>query len=175
MYGLLRFLSTACTNFKDSVFNKVLTPFILGDSNLMLISLLLGAKWSLETCLIRYLRTLAHTFIEISYSQVDFHSWLDSVKFLRIIIYFIRKTGTILRAFERGQSGIGSFLQWTLFNILPTILELLLTVIVLLSYYSPWFALVTFITVAYVLKINKTRSSININCCWIAATEFSQY
>jgi ABC-type transport system involved in Fe-S cluster assembly fused permease/ATPase subunit len=107
MYGLLRFLTTGCSNFKDTVFNKV--------------QMEASKRASLDTY--EHLHTLS----------------------LRFHIH--RKTGTILRAFERGQSGIGSFLQWTLFNILPTILELLLTVIVLLSYYSPWFALVTFITV----------------------------
>jgi ATP-binding cassette subfamily B protein len=58
-----------------------------------------------------------------------------------------RQTGGLSRVIERGVSGIEFMLNFMLFNILPTILEILLVCAVLWSLFSVWFALVTAATV----------------------------
>ena len=59
-----------------------------------------------------------------------------------------RKTGRVSRAVERGTKGIEFLLRFTLFNILPTLFEILLVCGILWNLYDIWFALVTFITIA---------------------------
>jgi ATP-binding cassette, subfamily B, heavy metal transporter len=59
-----------------------------------------------------------------------------------------RQTGGVSRDIERGTRGIGFLLNFMLFNILPTLLEIGLVAGILLSKYSPWFAIITFVTLA---------------------------
>ena len=54
-----------------------------------------------------------------------------------------RKTGGISRAIERGVRGIEFLLNFMLFNILPTLFEILLVCGILWSLYSVWYAVVT--------------------------------
>ncbi len=59
-----------------------------------------------------------------------------------------RKTGALSRDMERGTRSAASLLNYMVFSILPTLVELGLVVIILLSNYSVWFAVVTAGTVA---------------------------
>ncbi len=59
-----------------------------------------------------------------------------------------RKTGGISRAVERGTKGIEFLLNFMLFNILPTLLEIFLVCGILWFFYGPWYALFTFTVVA---------------------------
>ena len=72
-----------------------------------------------------------------------------------------RQTGGVSRDIERGTRGIGFLLNFMLFNILPTLIEIGLVAAILLLYYDPWFAIVTFITlsvyVAFTLIITEWR------------------
>ena len=71
---------------------------------------------------------------------------------LSLRFHLNRKTGGISRAIERGVRGIEFLLSFMLFNILPTLLEILLVCGILWSLYSFWFALVTFVTISgYIL------------------------
>ena len=71
---------------------------------------------------------------------------------LSLRFHLDRQTGGVSRDIERGTRGIGFLLNFTLFNILPTLLEILLVAIILLKKYSAWFAIITFITlVAYII------------------------
>ena len=71
---------------------------------------------------------------------------------LSLRFHLDRQTGGVSRDIERGTRGIGFLLNFTLFNILPTLLEIGLVAVILLSKYSPWFAIITFITlVIYVI------------------------
>lgn len=58
-----------------------------------------------------------------------------------------RQTGGLSRAVERGTKGIDFLLNFMLFNILPTLLEILLVCGVMWGLFNFWFALVTFVTV----------------------------
>ncbi len=71
---------------------------------------------------------------------------------LSLRFHLDRQTGGVSRDIERGTRGIGFLLNFTLFNILPTLLEIALVAIILLKKYSAWFAVITFITlVIYIL------------------------
>jgi len=67
---------------------------------------------------------------------------------LSLRFHLDRKTGGISRAIERGVRGIEFLLNFMLFNILPTLFEILLVCAILWSLYSVWFALVTLATIA---------------------------
>lgn len=60
-----------------------------------------------------------------------------------------RRTGGLSRDIERGLSGISFLLRFTLFNILPTLLEIALVAAILLINYRPAFAGITFVAVVF--------------------------
>ena len=66
---------------------------------------------------------------------------------LSLSFHLSRKTGRVSRAVERGTKGIEFLLRFTLFNILPTLLEIGLVCGILWALYDVWFALVTFVTI----------------------------
>src|SRR5690606_33736919 len=59
-----------------------------------------------------------------------------------------RQTGGLSRDIERGTKGIGFLLNFTVFNILPTLLEIGMVAAVLLWRYDLRFAVVTLGTIA---------------------------
>ena len=80
---------------------------------------------------------------------------------LSLRFHLDRQTGGVSRDIERGTRGIGFLLNFTLFNILPTLLEIGLVAGILLKKYSAWFAIITFITlviyIAFTLFITEWR------------------
>ena len=58
-----------------------------------------------------------------------------------------RQTGGLSRAVERGTKGIDFLLNFMLFNVLPTLLEILLVCAIMWGLFNVWYALVTFVTV----------------------------
>lgn len=80
---------------------------------------------------------------------------------LSLRFHLDRKTGGVSRAIERGVRGIEFLLNFLLFNILPTLFEILLVCGILWSLYSVWFALVTLATIgcyiAWTLIITEWR------------------
>ncbi|MGA9665506.1 MAG: ABC transporter ATP-binding protein/permease [Gallionella sp.] len=80
---------------------------------------------------------------------------------LSLRFHLDRQTGGVSRDIERGTRGIGFLLNFTLFNILPTLLEIALVAAILLKKYSAWFAIITFITlviyIAFTLFITEWR------------------
>ncbi|MCG8994323.1 ABC transporter ATP-binding protein/permease [Laribacter hongkongensis] len=70
---------------------------------------------------------------------------------LSLRFHLERQTGGMSRDIERGTKGIGFLLNFTLFNILPTLLEIALVAAILLWRYDWYFAVVTIGTiVAYI-------------------------
>ncbi|MDP4028013.1 MAG: ABC transporter ATP-binding protein/permease [Gallionella sp.] len=65
---------------------------------------------------------------------------------LSLRFHLDRQTGGVSRDIERGTRGIGFLLNFMLFNILPTLLEIGLVAAILFSKYNIWFAAITFIT-----------------------------
>ncbi len=80
---------------------------------------------------------------------------------LSLRFHLDRQTGGVSRDIERGTRGISFLLNFTLFNILPTLLEIGLVAAILLNKYNPWFAIITFITlmiyIAFTLFITEWR------------------
>ena len=67
---------------------------------------------------------------------------------LALRFHLDRQTGGLSRAVERGTKGIDFLLNFMLFNVLPTLLEILLVCAIMWGLFNFWFALVTFITVS---------------------------
>ena len=80
---------------------------------------------------------------------------------LALRFHLERQTGGISRDIERGTRGIGFLLNFMLFNILPTLVEIGLVAAILLAKYDKWFAIVTFATlviyIAFTLVITEWR------------------
>ncbi|NIP72875.1 MAG: ABC transporter ATP-binding protein/permease [Gammaproteobacteria bacterium] len=86
---------------------------------------------------------------------------VDHLHRLSLRFHLERKTGAITRDLERGTRSVSSLLNYMVFNVLPTLIEVGLIATVLLINYSPWFAIITFITVivyvAFTMKITEWR------------------
>jgi len=67
---------------------------------------------------------------------------------LSLRFHLERQTGGVSRDIERGTRGISFLLTFLLFNILPTLLEIGLVAAILFVKYDPWFAIITFVTLA---------------------------
>ena len=80
---------------------------------------------------------------------------------LSLRFHLERQTGGVSHDIERGTRGIGFLLNFMLFNILPTLIEIGLVAAILWINYDPWFAIVTFITltiyVTFTLIITEWR------------------
>jgi ABC-type transport system involved in Fe-S cluster assembly, permease and ATPase components len=81
---------------------------------------------------------------------------------LALRFHLDRQTGGVSRAIERGTKGIEFLLNFMLFNILPTLLEIALVTGVLWVLYDLRFALATFVTIAvyiaYTLVVTEWRA-----------------
>ncbi|MDP2785720.1 MAG: ABC transporter ATP-binding protein/permease [Sulfurimicrobium sp.] len=80
---------------------------------------------------------------------------------LALRFHLERQTGGISRDIERGTRGIGFLLNFMLFNILPTLVEIGLVAAILLAKYDKWFAIIVFTTlvvyIAFTLIITEWR------------------
>ena len=76
---------------------------------------------------------------------------------LELDFHLSRQTGGISRDIDRGTNGINFMMRFMVFNILPTILELILVMLILLFAFNVWFSAVTLVcVVAYVVFSIKT-------------------
>jgi ATP-binding cassette, subfamily B, heavy metal transporter len=80
---------------------------------------------------------------------------------LSLRFHLERQTGGMSRDIERGTAGIRFLLNFMLFNILPTILEIGFVAVILLVKYDPWFCVVTLVTlvvyIAFTLVVTEWR------------------
>ncbi|MES2901705.1 MAG: ABC transporter ATP-binding protein/permease [Pseudomonadota bacterium] len=70
---------------------------------------------------------------------------------LSLRFHLNRQTGGMTRDIERGTRGVGSLISFTLFNILPTLVEITLVLAYLVTRYDIWFSAIT--AVALVIYI----------------------
>jgi ATP-binding cassette subfamily B protein len=81
---------------------------------------------------------------------------------LSLSFHLDRQTGALQRDIERGTSGISFLMRFMIFNILPTLLELLLVIVLLFANYPPIFALITLVAVVlyigYSIQITEWRT-----------------
>ncbi|MCB6182169.1 ABC transporter ATP-binding protein/permease [Leeia sp. TBRC 13508] len=80
---------------------------------------------------------------------------------LSLRFHLERQTGGMSRDIERGTKGISFLLNFMLFNIIPTLVEIVLVAGVLLKKYDAWFAIVTFVSlgiyIAFTLAVTEWR------------------
>ncbi|MGE0745299.1 MAG: ABC transporter ATP-binding protein/permease [Rhodospirillales bacterium] len=81
---------------------------------------------------------------------------------LALRFHLERQTGGLSRSIERGTKGIDFLLTFMLFNILPTIFEILVVCTILWALLNVWFALATFVTIAgyiaFTMAVTEWRS-----------------
>lgn len=82
---------------------------------------------------------------------------------LSMRFHITRKTGGVSRSIERGTKGIETILRYSIFNIIPTIFEILLVCSLLWHIYGYWFAIITLSTmvlyVVFTLYVSQWRIS----------------
>ncbi|MDH3690059.1 MAG: ABC transporter ATP-binding protein/permease [Gammaproteobacteria bacterium] len=85
---------------------------------------------------------------------------------LALRFHLDRQTGGLSRDIERGSRSISQLLQYLIFSVLPTIFEIGVVSLILFANYSPWFAIVTLVTVAlyfvYTYKITNWRTKYRV-------------
>lgn len=71
---------------------------------------------------------------------------------LSLRFHLNRQTGGMTRDIERGTRSVGSLISYTLFNILPTLVEITLVLGYLVLHYDIWFSAITFVAlVSYIV------------------------
>lgn len=60
--------------------------------------------------------------------------------------HLARKTGEVLRIMDRGTESINNLLNYILFSITPTIVDIIIAVVFFVSNFNAWFGLIVFST-----------------------------
>ena len=83
---------------------------------------------------------------------------------LSLRFHLERQTGGLTRDIERGTRSIGSLISYTLYSILPTLVEISLVVGILLVKYEPSFAIITLVTltlyITFTFKVTNWRTTL---------------
>ncbi len=94
------------------------------------------------------------------------HKVVGHLHRLSLRFHLERKTGAITRDLERGTRSVSALLNYMVFSVLPTLVEVGLISVILLTKYSAWFAVITFATVvvyiAFTMKITEWRMSYRV-------------
>jgi ATP-binding cassette subfamily B protein len=81
---------------------------------------------------------------------------------LSLRFHLDRQTGGLTRDIERGTRGISSLVSYTLYSILPTLVEIGLVITYLVIQYDPWFAAITGVAlvcyIAYTVAVTEWRT-----------------
>ncbi|XP_018309483.1 ATP-binding cassette sub-family B member 6, mitochondrial [Mycetomoellerius zeteki] len=64
-----------------------------------------------------------------------------------------RKTGEVLRIMDRGTDSINNLLNYILFSILPTIIDIIVAVLFFISAFNKWFGLIVFVTMVLYIAV----------------------
>nr|XP_054767869.1 ATP-binding cassette sub-family B member 6-like [Lytechinus pictus] len=64
-----------------------------------------------------------------------------------------RKTGEVLRMMDRGTTSINSLLSYIVFNILPTIADIVIAVVYFISAFNAWFGLIVFVAMTFFIIV----------------------
>ena len=149
--------------FKQLIDRLTVTPdqaFIVVPAALLLAYGVLRFSTSLLTELreLVFARVTQQAVREISL-QVFRHLHALSLRF-----HLERQTGGLTRDIERGTRSINSLISFTLYSILPTLIEIGLVVGILLAKYDPVFALITLSTLAiyivFTVRVTNWRTAL---------------
>lgn len=105
---------------------------------------------------------------DILFAKVRYHAVykisvkvLDHLHKMSLRFHLERQTGSIIRDLERGTQSLSSLINYMIFIILPTVIEVFLVGTILLTTYDVNFALVTFATIfiyiLFTLKVTNWR------------------
>ena len=149
--------------FKDIIDGLTITPeqsFIVVPAALLLAYGILRFSTSLFTELREVL------FARVTQQAVR-HIALEVFRHLHALslrFHLERQTGGLTRDMERGTRSINSLISYTLYSILPTIVEIGLVIGILLDRYDPVFALITLVTlviyVVFTVKVTNWRTAL---------------
>ncbi|KAF4533336.1 hypothetical protein B566_EDAN002733 [Ephemera danica] len=89
-----------------------------------------------------WIRVQQYTTREV---QVDLFGHLHA---LSLRWHLGRKTGEVLRVMDRGTDSINNLLNYILFSIAPTVIDILIAVVYFITTFNIWFGLIVFITMA---------------------------
>uniref|UniRef100_A0A663FAA8 ATP-binding cassette sub-family B member 6 n=1 Tax=Aquila chrysaetos chrysaetos TaxID=223781 RepID=A0A663FAA8_AQUCH len=64
-----------------------------------------------------------------------------------------RRTGEVLRSVDRGTSSINSLLSYIVFSIIPTIADIVISIVYFTSVFSAWFGLIIFVCMSLYLTL----------------------
>jgi len=82
---------------------------------------------------------------------------------LSLRFHLERQTGGVSRDIERGSRSIQSLLNYTIYNILPTLVEIVLVIALLATKFDVWFAAITFgalaLYVAFTVSVTEWRTA----------------
>ncbi len=82
---------------------------------------------------------------------------------LSLRFHLNRQTGGMTRDIERGSRGVSSLVSYTLYSILPTLVEITLVIGYLLLHYDIWFAGITFaalvVYISYTVAVTEWRTN----------------
>jgi ATP-binding cassette, subfamily B, heavy metal transporter len=82
---------------------------------------------------------------------------------LSLRFHLNRQTGGMTRDIERGTRGISSLVSYTLYSILPTLVEISLVIGYLMLHYDVWFAVITLgaltVYIAYTVAVTEWRTA----------------
>jgi ABC-type transport system involved in Fe-S cluster assembly fused permease/ATPase subunit len=83
---------------------------------------------------------------------------LEHLHRLSLRFHLERKTGGLSRDIDRGTRSVSSLMNYMVFSILPTLVEITLIAFILLSRYDAWFAIVTLIAVISYIVFTMTMT-----------------
>jgi ABC-type transport system involved in Fe-S cluster assembly fused permease/ATPase subunit len=82
---------------------------------------------------------------------------------LSLRFHLERQTGGVSRDIDRGSRSIQSLLNYTIYNILPTLVEITLVIVLLSAKFDGWFAVITFsalvIYIGFTISVTEWRTS----------------
>jgi ABC-type transport system involved in Fe-S cluster assembly fused permease/ATPase subunit len=92
---------------------------------------------------------------------------LEHLHTLSLRYHLERKTGGLSRDIDRGTRSVSSLMNYMVFSILPTLVEITLVAVILLSRYDIWFTLVTLLAVviyiAFTMSITEWRMKFRVS------------
>jgi len=146
----------------------VLKELVDGLDNTEQVMLALPVTLLLAYGILRLSSALFNELRDVVFARVRYHAMRQlSTKVLRHLhrqslrFHLERQTGAISRDLERGTRSVSAILNYMVFSILPIAVEFALVAVILVTGYSPVFAIVTFasvaVYVAFTLAITEWR------------------
>ena len=152
------------TNVTVPVIFKDIVDALDQESSLLVLPVALLVAYGLArlmTVVFQELREALFARVKMRALRVVALQTFQHLHALSLRFHMNRQTGGLSRAIDRGVKGIEFLLNFTLFNILPTLLEIFMVCGLLWAFFDFWFALVTFVTissyVAFTLIVTEWR------------------